>query len=262
MFLLNPYIFGNGVFEPTDVPDLTAWWDPSDSSTVTLSGSRVTTLASKAGGGIDFIAAGGTSSNLPMIASSGGIDWLEMLASQQRRMQVGSAVDSDINFGTGEFTIFAVFKTVGGPTGVNTLLNKGSNAQGRYKVNINQTSAGTWRGFIHDGSTAFSASAGSGSNDNNPHLIMVQRDNAANLLRTWGDGVELATVSTSTAGDIDESGTGSFNPVLLLGTAPSGAGFASEWFDGLIGEILFYKRAVNSGERGSIETYLTTKWGI
>ncbi len=50
--------------------------------------------------------------------------------------------------------------------------------------------------------------------------------------------------------------------IAQTGLLEIGAQSSSSWFDGEIGEIIIFNRALSNIERDSVEQYLSTKWGI
>lgn len=243
---------------PDDIDDLTAWWDPDDSDTITLSGSDVTTMACKVDpGDQDFVSV--TGRTLPVISTFMGRDWLSFDSARTDAMRVVSTSSAGINFGSGELTLCVLFTAADSTNG--TLLNKGGSVAGRYRFTINQTTAGSYRILLNDGTTSLNPLAGDTAEDGNPHLVTAILDRGTDTLSLRADGVEIASVDASALGNIDESPGGGFIANLLLGASPSGATTNLHHY-GRIGEITFYNRALTSGELANLENYLMNKWGV
>lgn len=257
--LTSPEIKPSSAFGgPDEIPNLTAWWDPSDADTVTTSGSDVTVLECKVDpGNQDFVAV--TGRTLPVINSFNDINWLSFDSARTDAMRVVSTAAAGINFGAGELTLAAVFTAADSTNG--TILNKGGSVAGRYRFTINQTSAGSYRILLNDGTTSLNPLAGNDSNDGQAHLVVAVLDKDSDLLYLRADGVQLASVDASALGDIDESPGAGFVANLLLGASPSG-GSTNLHHYGRIGEVVFYDRALTALELGNLENYLMNKWGV
>lgn len=258
--MLNPHRFGaaDPGFDPSTITGITAWWDPDDASTVTLSGGTTITQVEDKIGSNHLVQA--LSLGTPAKATSGGRDWMSFTGGA-RVLWCADEAASALLFGSGEFSLVAVFKTSG--VAAERIINKGSNSTGRYLVALNGGGgAGNYRGFIHDGSSPANSIVGSGSNDGSPHAIAVIRDNSANLLRVRADGAEIGTVSTSGLGDIDETGTANLFSHFLVGAAPLTSSTTTDHFTGQIGEILVFNTALSGTDLSDLETYLESKWSI
>lgn len=90
------------------------------------------------------------------------------------------------------------------------------------------------------------ASISGGTSDTNPHVLTAVYDGASSSLRV--DGADVLS------GDPGTNGLG----VMRLGATNSPAGF----LDGFVAEFLAYGRTLTTTERGDVESYLSTKWGL
>lgn len=259
-FLLNPYIFGSGgISSPDEVSDLVAWWDPDDATTVTLSSGDVVQLNDKVGS----VNLEDANSNPPQQVTVGGREWMRFDASNSEAMFNNSEyAASGINFGSGDFSLFLVFSTSSSTSNMRPL-NKGTNSNGRYAMDINRPTTGDGRAFTHDGTIGreVNGDPGSGINDGNPHVFNMVRDNSNTDLILYIDGTEIGTVSISTLGDIDDTTSSGFFRQLIVGAAPATSTTLTSFFDGDIGEILFYDRTLTTTQRNQVTTYLSNKWG-
>lgn len=98
-FIIDPFRFGGGGFQPSDLASCIAWWDASDSANITLSGSEVTAWADKVGA---LSLAKGT--NGPTVVQVGGVDMLSFSRASSQHMGVTSAVP-DLASGNKSFVI-------------------------------------------------------------------------------------------------------------------------------------------------------------
>lgn len=256
MFIVNPYVTGGGAFSPSDIASISWWVDPDDSGSVTGS-APVTVVADQLGSGKDLQAV--TSFGTPDLASSGGRNWLSFAAASTEAMRVADVSATEINFGTGEITIAAVFQT--SSSTAQNILNKGSNVGGRYRLRSNHATGGDVQTVLNDGVDNFPLATGSTYDDGAPHLFLLIRDETASLMRIRIDGSEVATLDITALDDIDETSGSGWVATLLIGANPSGTSLNGH-FDGLIGEIIFFKDALEGSELSSLEGYLIDKWGV
>jgi len=242
--------------DPSSISDLTAWWDPDDSATVTLSSGDVVQLDDKVGS-LDLEDA---LSNPPEQVSVNGRNWMSFDGVNEAMFNDAGYADSAINMGSGELSMFLVFRTGSSTTNLRAM-QKGSGS-GRYAMDINRASAGDARAFVTDGSINREATGAASANDDNAHVFYMERDNTANLVRLYIDGVLIDTDGISTLGSLDDTTDADFFSQLLVGAAPLTASTLTGHFDGEIGEILIYKRLLSGTERGQVEDYLEAKWGV
>jgi hypothetical protein len=235
-------------FSPDDIDDLSWWIDPDDDSTITRVG-----LTDE----IQFIndkKVGASTTRLQahttpvaydglFTATAHGRQWMEGNGTN-RMLQVTFKAEPAVNFGAGELTIFMVAKRNFTSTATRfCLMQKGS------------LQAGAIRNYIDGAATAQIVSATGTVNNQDRFISRQMRDNTAEEFTAFVNGVSTGSaVSTSTVGDIDDT---LFE--LMIGAAPLGSN-TQWWWNNLIGEILFYKRALNATEITLIENYLTAKW--
>ena len=252
-------VIANGVsFSPDDIASLSAWWDPDDGTTLTQSAApQVDAMDDKTGGGAGFSQI--TGRGLPDLVTIGDRNWLQFVAASSEGMRVPSDALSGILFGADEMTIALVFRT-STSTG-QTLLNKGSNTQGRWRMRVSHTAAGDVQGVLNDGTTNYPVDGSTGSDDGDPHLFVLIRDNAANLMRLRKDSAEVATLDITGCGSTDETAQAAWLSTLLLGCQPAGASTGQHW-NGEIGEILFYQDMLEGSDLTNMEAYLSAKWGV
>jgi hypothetical protein len=91
-----------------------------------------------------------------------------------------------------------------------------------------------------------------GTYDTNPHIYALRSGGGTSGVNSelYIDG--LSVDSSSAASIVEDSG------VLSIGSSLSNNNF----YDGKIGEIIFYDRSLNAEEIDLIETYLSDKWSI
>lgn len=244
-------------FSPDDVAGLTSWWDASDAATLTTTGTEVDSWANKVSGAPALVPYT-SSPSIPNTATIDSKDWIDFDVADSEALRVADPADSALLFGSGEMSIFVAYRSTRNVAQV--LLNKGSNVGGRYRLRLNHTVADDMQGVIHDGTTSYPRTSGAiNTTDGNTHVMSLFRDNTANLLRVRLDNGSEVTTSISGAGSTDETSGAAFVAQLIVGAQPSGPGLDA-FFDGQIGEILFYNTYIDGDDRNSIETYLSGKW--
>lgn len=255
MIFINHVGPGVAPLDPSSIPDLSAWYDPDDAATLTLSGSSVTAMADKQGSA-DFVEISGQGK--PSTTTIGGRTWLQMGGSSV--LHVPSVSQAEVTFGNDYFSIAVVVRTNSITTNI-VALNKGSSALYRIGANWTSTPIGQPYAVLDDGpnSHVLNGAGPSGDvNDNNPHLLILVRDNAANEMRLYQDGQQVST------SPMDITGLGSVDDAtyeLLLGAVPfGGTGYARFWPDQLA-ECLMVKRALSASEIAGLRAYCQAKWG-
>lgn len=249
-----PMIDYRSVFNPRTIPGLAGWWDASESSTVTLNGTGVSSWADLSGNGRDAVQA--TAANQPtytdkrnalnVISFDGAAQFLRGAWPVTITGQTTFAVVSMANV-AGYGRVFTQTTTTNGTaTGS---LNLDYNITGNYIPMLrfsNNAQWASWKGNIAAGvNVSYSTwnvwlSVYSGS------FIRNAIDNGTPL--TSGS---LGTINTS----FHTFGIGASLP-----TNPGNTGAASGWFGGSIAEILSYTRALSASEIAAVSAYLKRKW--
>lgn len=227
---------------PTDLTNLTHWFDPSDATTVTLSGSSVTSLADKSGNGNNATPL----ATAPTIASAyqNGLDALNY-GTTIARMRAVSPVNQ---FDSGLF-FMAVFNQ--------DPVVQAANAAGP----IQKTSGGTpdpWDvynnirnigsngiGFIGTGSTSVKTLT-------SPTLFGVNVDPAGPYWRDYVNGTQDFEYTGSFSTWNDNAGY-----VYLGGRADT-----QTFQTGYLMEVIVCNGALTDLDRQKAEGYLAHKWGL
>jgi hypothetical protein len=242
---------------PLQISDISFWLDATNAGTIDAT-SGVSVWVSQIGS--EVVMAQTTTNARPTLVTEGDLSWVRFASNDYMTSGGGSETADAINFGADEFTITTVVRTSSVVLDL-SVLNKGNS--GRYLLRINDTAAGSVAPFISDGTdVAFAQGSGNVSvNDGNPHVLTMVRDNVANLLRIRLDGVEVDTVDCSAIGDIDDSSASAQEGKLLLGATANNAALVG-YYNGDIGEVIFYKKKLDASELELIEGHLSTKWGV
>jgi hypothetical protein len=218
-----------GGFSPTDIPGLALWLDPSDSSSITLVGGKVSQIADKSGNARHYSQS--TDANRPTIASAAinGRDALQFVqASQQYLIGPSFAALTAAH-------AFIVTKTNVVHPGVGGLWNFGSPADSGYFTFFDE---------IYDsfGSTTRQSCGSVGTTMTSPHALDFVSTSSKWQLSI--DGVVKFTTGTNTVGWAASS--------FLGRNATTG----TTYHDGLIGEVLIYDHELTASEY----TKLIARW--
>lgn len=251
-------------FSPTNISGLKAWYDASDTSTISLSGSAVTQWNDKSGNGFNVTqgtAAQRPSSGLNTINSKnvltfGGDDVLQASTASNwvfLHNATGStvfAVSIHDNTGAAEFPIFATstgssqvgcalrisYDTPPAPFTIGPFVSTGGGS-------------GTLVSLVSGGAvTAGTAFYVSGIWDNNNATLAnrsLWRQNGGTQF--GGNAQNDAPVSSNPA-----------NPLLIGANNTAG----TTGYTGKIAEIIMYTGVLSSGDVASVNSYLASKWGI
>ena len=241
-------------FSPSDIANLTAWWDPDDGDTVTLSGANITALTDKAGptAGLTLVQRGAVAQLTA--GTEKGRTW--MVGAGAEMLQTTTANTAEVLPGTGEFSIYIVIKPSFVGTGTSrALFQKGFT--GWYGMRSNTATSSNVVAYMDENGGAAFRTAQSGANEitnGGRHILRLVRDNGSNLMRVYVDGTQVASADITGMGSCDD-----ITEQLTFGARASGAGQTDFW-DGLIGEILFFKDVLSAGDNDNLESYLAEKW--
>lgn len=227
-------------FDPRIIPGCTLWLDANDSSSITKSGSNITTWRDKSGSG--FSATNGsstgptttTTTNRTYVTFNGTTNFLQ----------------TSLTLTTNNHSFMLVYK----PSSLtkNSLLR--AQATAGYIVFPYYTAA-LKNAYI----TSFDGS-GAGSIDS-------ANSNLDPSASTSQFNVVTITIATG-AQAIFNNGTSQATNTQTISSTTSDAFYIGAWvgtsqfFQGDVGEILIFNRAVTSTERVQIEGYLAWKWGL
>lgn len=232
-------------FVPTDINGCQVWLDPADSSTVTLTASKVTTILDKSGNSNNFTNASSTLTytstlnGLPVLTFTNGGATNQLNSANITRDPVNhsyfvvfkfgatgvGAQNRLIQYGTGEFL------GLEGSSGTNTMYIENNNAI---------TGGATASMFYGAGTTTLDAFYGS-----NTFVVGCVRQNGVWTFSTNGTPTttqQLASVSNTSSGS---------QYYIFGGTIGS-----------VMGDVIIYNAALTDVQRQQVEGYLLWKWGI
>ncbi len=245
MFGTSVYQFGIDSNTLPVLPNLVAWFDPSDANTVTSAGMPLTVsqLNDKSGNTHNAVQGNAsfqpefvpdTVNGLPILRFDGSDDFLTL----------GSVVIS----GTVARTFFFVVRAdmVPGNNDAILSLTTENTAGERYDI----TSQPSLR--VTGGNRIWTNSILSATD----YFVMtIQNQATADVNVTLGRLNGIVMTQASAASESITTGTGG---TTRLGERNIG----SDYFNGDLGEVVMYDRALSASEIDSVENYLGVKWGI
>lgn len=253
-------------FDPRTIPGLVSWHDASDSATITV-GTGVSSWADKSGKGYTLSQSTGNNQPTTGTRTIGGRNALDFDGSND-----GLSGGFSLDFTTPkEFTVFAVSATDTTAAGYQPL------------VSVERTNATDYTsGFvIARRTTRPEIAIGDGRTSDSPAQqgTLIRRFNddttsavvyaayasaSANTTGFWKNGSVQALATwygTLAASSFLSSGSGDHRLTVGAGSSAS-ADSLTEWFDGIVGEVLVYKSALSASQLSAVTRYLGKKWGI
>ena len=227
---------------PTNITGCVLWLDAADSSSITLSGSNVTTWNDKSG-----IGNNATAVSNPTLSNINGV--------QAMSMNNAPYFTGNISITGTTYTCFAVAITttalpnalghdqrlVSLANGTNLDYNAVNSCVALFNQG-NTSTIGTYRNNIFTGSNAITR--------NVVYIAVSQYDGTKGYL--WQNGIAGTTTGVASTGTFAITKYGIGNQAN-----PSG-----EFWVGNIGEIIIYNTALSTSQRQQVEGYLASKWNV
>ena len=243
-FLVNSFIeFPVAVFSPADISNLYAWYDASDTDTITESSNRVSAWENKEGTSARDINQG-TGGSQPLLIS-GGKNSLDTIDFTGDRYVITDSALTLIS--SAQLTIFIVCKIPADGSTINQSMSNVSDSGGVFLT------------FYHEDNNTIRVSNTSGGAyviDSPPSALSwtyatISQNGTSGFVRTNG-ALEVTT------------------PTSPIGSANSFSGLcvgryedkANNYWNEEIGEIIIYNKILNGTEIGQVEEYLAAKWDI
>jgi hypothetical protein len=240
--LLRPTASG---FNPASIAGIANWWDANDAATVTLNSGAVETWTSKAGR--KSAATQTVANNRPVTTTVNSKTAVSFDGSNDGLDFTGTAAID-------ETWIIAAAQTAD-QSGTRALVNDGTDGQGiTIAKGGNRFVDITFGAPSAEGVTRLRpAYAVNASTPYGPAVLSVVKSTAAGGF-VFIDGTQRSSAidgspSFTTPGSRTMQRIGYYGPTLFQ-------------FQGWIGEILLYSRALSASERLKVERYLGKKWGI
>lgn len=221
---------GSGNWSPLDLPSLVAWFDASDTATITESGGAVSQWDDKSGNGY-HLTSSGTRKPMTGTRTQNGLNVLDFDGSND------DMLNASVNFS--QPTTQFVVAIVDASDEVRSITD---GASGRQSIVIGKV--GATEDNIYAGTQLF---AGSGATVGAWVAISAVFNGGSSQF--WRDGTSAASGS---------AGSQALTQLYVMSNRGAGGSFFT---DGGLAEVIIYDSALSDGDRESVEAYLATKWG-
>jgi hypothetical protein len=240
----------NQTFNPASIGSLYLWLDGADTSSQTVISNGISEWRDKSGG--DRHVTQATAGNRPTQSFLNGLPAVRFTsASSQTLSRAGSFLD-----GNPAFTTFVVFQKL---SSLNvTPFGWGSQNTGGLFLLFPSQVGGSASSYSFGGATTYPFVLNNGDPDTFHPLnrtwfdCFVKPAGPVTNASAFRSGQFFPSAGASTA-------TPNISGPLVIGQTP---GVAAQVFDGLIGEILVYNKALTPDERQQVEQYISKKWQI
>jgi hypothetical protein len=234
----------SATFGPTNVPNLAAWYDASDSSTSVQSNGQVSQLKDKSGLSNDLLQ---SSSALQPKLLNGAINGHAALSFNGNALLTGS----DTTFSTkvlNESTTFFVANQPNKTQTSSVLWSGPFFGTPRWTVRLSE------HGVSHFDFNDLSAGRITGTEDPTGSAVWSAGGSVTNHRQFLSkNGVVVASGSATQRGTV--------NAQLQVGGMSNGQRQVYT-YTGLLGEIVVFNRALSTSETAQIEGYMACKWGL
>jgi hypothetical protein len=248
---------------PLSIPGCQLWLDAADSSTITLSSSKVTQWNDKSGNGYNFTQA--TSGNQPTY-STASLNTSNTITFTSANSTFLTGTASTTFMGTNSLSVYGVFKT-----------NNNTSSSSVFAKSLAGGAGGRILYAVRDGGNPGYINSGIGTTGQNAYANTLSDTYTVGAWRVHGfvsdrsgwtttlfqNGSLIAT-TTITA----DTTTNLTNPYqMIIGGYNTSSGsvsppLAGYYLDGAIAEILVFSTVLTTTQRQTIETYLAKKWGF
>ena len=224
-------------FNPASISGLQLWLDADDSETITLNGSTVSQWDDKSGN--NYHVSQATASNQPTFTAS-ALNSKSVVRFDGVNDGLINTGDTPVGGSTNR-TVFIVFNFNG--TTIDYALVLGYNGALNGKAfGISEEIAVR----VNNGNRVWTTAV-----DSTHAIVTIVLDGTSTTdLSAWKNGSSLTASSTATQTIDTQSGVG-------IGRSPAG-----NHLNGDVAEIIVYNSALSTSDRESVESYLSTKWGI
>jgi len=251
-----------GTNTPLTIPGCQLWLDAADSSTITLSSSKVTQWNDKSVNGYNFTQA--TSGNQPTY-STASLNNSNTITFTSANSTFLTGTASTTFMGTNSISVYGVFKT-----------NNNTSKSSVFSKSLYGSAAGRiLYGFRESGTPATIAGGIGVASGPNAYTdisdsytagawrvfgFVSDRSGWTNTTYQNGTSIGSITITANTSTNL----TNAF-PMLIgaynnsSGSIPPQAGY---YLDGAVAEIIVFSTALTTTQRQTIEGYLARKWGL
>lgn len=231
-------------FDPRAIANLAIWFDAQDSTTITTVSGAVSAWNSKVGG---FTATQTTANNRPTFNAT-GINNKPAVSFDGSNDQLTSTYNA--NAITGFVTYAAALLPALSMVDTKANFEPVWYARGSVATGLNaSTSVSPNKWTLSHRSALYNSSVG-GDIQNSTQVVLASI--SASTLTVRVNGVQGTAAGTYTAG------SGETSAVFQLGQD----GAQARYYEGMVGELLMFTRALGTRELVRIERYLARKWGV
>lgn len=262
--ILNPYRFTAAGGLPYTT-NLDFWWDPSDTSTLTLSGSDVENMADLSGNG-NTLSFNGTTGKPVTGATQNGLNALDCYVSSSGRSMTRATPTHNI-YTNQAITVVAAFEIDTSPSNNCVFCLLPYTTQDHQGV-ILDTHAGTVRATYGDGQPISGTSNLVTKSWTLPGGSFVQFrvltwriDTSAVTCRLDGSDLGAPSSSGGTLPQANFLNNAAGNLQVAWGSRYHSSGFYP-WNSNISGEMVVYSEYLSDANVGSVEDYLMAKWGV
>lgn len=228
-------------FDPRIIPNCTLWLDANDSSTITKSGSNISTWRDKSSGG--FNATNGASTG-PTTVTSGNRTYLSFNGTT-------NFLQTTLTISGNTHSILIVYKPSANNASSNSLLR----AQASKYIVFPYYTGGLKNSYISNFETLPGTTIDAANSPLDPSASTSVHNVVAITIASGSQAIFNNGTSRATATAALDSGLsqafyiGAFNGV-------------SQYYTGELAEVIIYTRTITSAERIQLEGYLAWKWGL
>ncbi len=224
-------------FTPLNIPNIAAWFDASDTTSIAHVSNGVSQWNDKSGN-LNH-ATQGTANYRPITntVTVNGKNALDFDGSEDH-LNMAAALYS---LTAGANTTFTVYKSDNAGDATQRIW-VGSNGTGRFQMQLLTTSVG----YLHSGTSTSGIVSKTVARDTNVHCVVGVRSGTSQSI--YQDGGTVATNTNAT------------NSTLTSYTI-SGNNTSGVRFDGKFCEKIIYSRALTTAELNQVGAYLAAKWG-
>jgi len=223
-------------FLPTDIAGCALWLDGADTSSITMTGTAVTSWADKSGNGRNA-----TAFNSPTYSESS----LGIVMNG-----TDNYFSSSVTVPTATHCLFAVHSPTNITSGNTSLFRFNAS----YYIIFPYYNGSSPRGYINseDGATtAFDTSE-------------LVENSVANTINVIAANIAASSQTIYKNGVIQSTGAGSLSSVtsdpLTIGVYDAGGGSFGEWYSGTIYEMIVYNTTLTTAQFQAVTNYLQSKW--
>ena len=228
-----------GMLTPASISGLFAWYDATDTSTLTMVANAVSQWNDKSGNGYNVTQ--GTGSKQPTYTTNQQNGLATLVFDGGDTLVMPSGVYA---FANGNQTLFCVAKRNTEAGTVNRLMSMNSGGAANFRLILGYSSVAASIQYGCNGTGTIASKAG--ATNTNYQIIL--------------GGLSSTTQSITFNNNTKSTGTGA---AQVVDSAYIGSNTDTDrYLTGGIGEIIMYNRALDSNEELAINRYLASKWGI